>query len=103
MNIPQIQSQLCQNRACLYGLHAFLATAIILRKQYSGDEDYHHYTDKWHKNVVKTRKLIARMVVLQKALKFDLSCIIEKQRRSREIIKQNEVRITAMIQAGECT
>lgn len=100
MNIPQIQSQLAVNRTLIQQQHVGLRYALDERSHMS-QSGQPERAALAHRSVVKVRKNISRMVALQKTLKFDLSCIIEKQRRSREITKQNEVRITAMIQAGE--
>ena len=96
MNIPQIQSQLALNRCFLSSFHHDLTVAKYALK--SGCD----FSEYWKHELKSSRKQINRLANLQKSLKFDLACIIEKQRRSREIIKQNEVRVNAMIMAGEC-
>jgi hypothetical protein len=82
MNVPQIQSQLALNRELLKWQHEILEDAKECRKYFS-DEGNDVYATREHKHVVMTRKKIARMAVLQKALKADLAILVRVSRANK--------------------
>lgn len=84
MNTSLIQSQLAMNRALLNHLHSAVKSDKNNRGffSFSGNMDTAYL---YHKEVVKAKKYIAKLVVLQKALKKDLSREIAYERASRAL------------------
>lgn len=84
MNISNIQSQLAVNRAILNMLHKDVESDKGSRKLFSSKERL-DLASFYHKEVIRTKKQIAKLVVLQKALKKDLSREIAYERAARAL------------------
>jgi len=84
MDIPQIQSQLAINRRNINRLHTYIATIKWELKT----EDVHRSLLPMRSRYIRTcTKKIAQLVVLQKALKKDISQQIKAERLYRDAVK----------------
>jgi len=84
MDIPQIQSQLAINRCNINRLHNYIASV----KCELTPEDVHYSLLPMRSKYIRTySKKIAQLVVLQKALKKDISQQIKAERLYRDAVK----------------
>lgn len=98
MNISNIQSQLAYNRHILAVLHGQLQHEKQERTHFSRN-GLPDLAEAYQKEIVKTRKIIAKLVVLQKALKKDMATALEYQKVAKNI--DNLLKNLVMAQAGE--